>query len=377
VEIELEGTGLTYQTADNLAVMPENDPAAVAELVKAQGYVLDESFYVEPVDAADAKYDFPSPCTVKDVLSRFYDLHGALKQNTLKQLVPYVADGQQKDWLKALLADDNRAAFKKTFQEGGRSICDLLVNGGELSSCKVPLADLLHILPFMQPRYYTISSSSSCHPNTVHITVSVTEFAANGRKLKGLCSSYLQQLMPGASSSTRAAACRVFVRPSSFRLPKLLSTPIVMIGPGTGIAPMRALLQDRKWQADNNGTTGKNTLYFGCQKRTVDYIYKDEIEEYAATKVLTSLQLAFSRESEKKVYVQHLIRASDNAKDIVIDLDQGGYIFVCGATAMGTDVMDAVVDVVASQKGLTKEAATEYVRDLQKKGRYVQELWTA
>ena len=340
-----------------------------------------------------------------------------VKHSTLSQLLPYVADATQQAWLRSLLSEENRAAFKAFVVDGGKTLCHLLINGGELSSCKVPLADFLHVLPFLQPRYYTISSSSSCYPNTVHITVSITEFAvANGsRKLKGVCSGYLQRLLPGSASP--AAACRVFVRPSTFRLPKLLSTPIVMIGPGdrpdrqlpsphqlplslatihtvchlcnisflsicwpgTGVAPMRALLQDRRWQAEqgSNGSGGKNTLYFGCQKSTVDFIYKDEIEAMATSKVISHLHLAFSREQEKKVYVQHLISRPENAQALMSDLDQGGYIYVCGATGMGVDVMEAIVKVIMEQKTLKKEAAVEFVKDLQKKGRYVQELWTA
>ena len=149
--------------------------------------------------------------------------------------------------------------------------------------------------------------------------------------------------------------------------------------PGTGLAPMRALLQDRRWQAEQgkNGSAGTNTLYFGCQKSTVDFIYKDEIEAMAASKVISHLHLAFSREQEKKVYVQHLISRPENARELMKDLDQGGYIYVCGATSMGVDVMDAIVKVIMEQKTLKKEAAVEFVKDLQKKGRYVQELWTA
>ena len=205
------------------------------------GYSLDQSFCIEHINEsqdngggsadAHAKFDFPSPCTVKDALTRFFDLHGVVKHSTLSQLLPYVTDATQKAWLRTLLAEDNRAAFKTFVVDGGKTLCHLLTNGGELSSCKVPLADFFHVLPFLQPRYYTISSSSSCYPHTVHITVSITEFTvANGsRKLKGVCSGYLQRLIPGSSS---AAACRVFVRPSTFRLPKQLSTPIVLIGPG-------------------------------------------------------------------------------------------------------------------------------------------------
>jgi NADPH-ferrihemoprotein reductase len=153
-----------------------------------------------------------------------------------------------------------------------------------------------------------------------------------------------------------------------------------MIGPGTGIAPMRALLQDRQWQGQQYqgaGVAGKNTLYFGCQRRDTDYIYREELEAFVSSKVLSNLHLAFSRETEQKVYVQHLLREVDNARDIVTDLDQGGYVYVCGGTKMGSDVMEALVDVLVEHKTMKRELAVGFVKQLQKSGRYVQELWSA
>jgi len=266
--------------------------------------------------------------------------------------------------------------------------------------------DLLHILPFLQPRYYTISSSSSRHPHTVHITVGITD--------RGVCSSFLQRLQPSSSSSSSAVAgspegnhptvvggddnngssttitplstCRVFVRQSTFRLPTQINIPIILIGPGTGFAPMRALLQERQWQRDNiisddqGLVPGNNTLFFGCQKSTIDYIYRDEIEAMAASKLITNLQLAFSRDQEEKIYVQHLIKYPENALSLINDLHAGGYIYICGGTRMGMDVFEAIVSVLMEQQqeqgGMTKEQAIEYIKDLKSKGRYIQELWS-
>lgn len=159
-----------------------------------------------------------------------------------------------------------------------------------------------------------------------------------------------------------------------------------MIGPGTGIAPMRALLQDRKFQYEqqqkqqqqNKSVAMRNTLYFGCKHANVDYIYKDELSVYVFDQTLTSLHLAFSRDQQQKVYVQNLIMQAENAKALIEDVCvHGAYVYVCGATSMGNDVNEAIINVMHTYKGMSKEAATEFVKKLQTSGKYVQELWSA
>ena len=170
IEIELEGTGLTYNTADNLAVMPENDASSVTALAKALGYPLDVRYITQNVASAESGNvdEFPSPFTARDALTRFFDVHGVPRASILAQLLPYITDSSQRDWLRKLVAKDNRPAFRQYMESGGRTIFELLTN--ELTSCKIPLEDFMHIIPHMQPRYYTISSSSSCFPTSVHIT---------------------------------------------------------------------------------------------------------------------------------------------------------------------------------------------------------------
>jgi len=368
IEIDINGTSLSYCTADNLAILPENNPLKVEKLARVLGYQLSDTFVVEPLESS-FKYPFPSPCTVSDVLTKYLDIQGMPKFSTVSQLLPYVTDATQKAWLARLLRKENRAEFKSFIEDNARSICDLLIE--ELSSCAIPLSDFLHIAPFIQPRYYTISSSSSCFPKSIHITVSLTEYnLATGRPFTGLCSGFIKSLGD--------RACKVFVKPSTFRLPKSLSTPITMVGPGTGIAPMRALLQDRSFQQRKaaGAVAPRNTLYFGCKYRDVDFIYSDELEEYRQDGTLTDLHLAFSRDQQKKVYVQHLISEESNACSLMADINGGGFVFVCGATSMGSDVYEAIVSVVEKEKALSKAAAVEFVKKLQSTGRYVQELWS-
>jgi NADPH-ferrihemoprotein reductase len=374
IEIDLNGTDLQYDTADNLAVLPENDGGAVKTLCSLMGYDANEHFTIEPT-AKDFKYPFPVPCTIKEALGSYFDLFGLPKHSLVSRLVPYVTSDKQKAWLTDLVAKHNHSEFKKYINGNGRSFFDLVTN--ELDSCKIPFVDLLHILPTIQPRYYTISSSSNVHPESVHITVSVTDYALpSGRRFRGLTSSFLQGLKAGKD------ACRVFVRASSFKLPKSISTPITMIGPGTGIAPMRALLQERGFQAaaasSNKKARGSNTLYFGCQRSDTDYIYQDELAAFSSDNggVLDQLYVAFSREQKQKVYVQHLLTDGAAPGNLCRELDNGGYIFVCGATAMGGDVHTALLDILLKEKSMTKDRALAYLSDLQKNGRYVQELWS-
>ena len=371
LEIDLKGTGVNYETADNLAILPENSKVLVQFVCKHMGYDIGQGFKaVAAVDNQGYKPLFPSPCSVGDCLTKYFDLQGVLRASTAQLLLPYINDKKQKDWLSNLLAKDNRDQFKALITAPCRSIVSLFQN--ELSSCQIPLVDFLHILPPIQPRYYTISSSSSRYPGVVHITVSITEYATeNGNIFKGLTSAYIQNLLPSQSK------CRIFVRPSSFRLPKKLSTPIVMIGPGTGIAPMRALLQEREEQGNKKNTNSTNILYFGCQSIKKDYIYRDELESFQERKTLTQLKLAFSRDQRQKVYVQHLLQRQDDASSLLANLDQGAHVYVCGATNMGTDVMEAITTIIQKGKKMSKSGADNYLKELQNNGRYVQELWTA
>jgi len=378
-ELDLAAVGLKYTTADNLALLPENSAEVVKALASAMGYDLGMTFNKVPKpDNKGFKAYFPTPCSVEDLLTLYLDIQGSVKQALLKHLVPYVQDSEELKWLTGVLHKDRRHELKVLVEDEGLSFASLITT--KLRSCKIPLVDLMHILPFIQPRYYTISSSSSCFPDTVHITVSITEYALNsGAAFKGLTSGYLKDLSVGET-------CRVFVRPSAFRLPASLSTPIVMIGPGTGLAPMRALLQERQFQREKTPKkAGRNILFFGCKYADVDFIYQDELEDYKSSGVLDELHLAFSRDSKKKVYVQDLMADEAIAKDLVsLVRDQGAYVYVCGATAMGSDVMTTFTKILQQHGGsgkakesLLEPEAIKFLKDLQDSGRYVQELWTA
>jgi NADPH-ferrihemoprotein reductase len=359
------------------------------------GYDLDEMIELAalPGEEESFKAVYPSPCSVRDILTNYLDLQGELKAGTLRALVAYISDPTQRAWLEGMLQNDHRAELKNLLRL--RDLADMLSN--ELSALKLPLVDLLHILPPIQPRYYTISSSALAQPTTVSITVSLTQGNSHsGRVFTGLCSGYL----------CRAGhrSLRVFVRASTFRLPKSVSTPLILIGPGTGIAPMYAFLQERRYllasRPELRNEVGPIALFFGCRNAEGDFLYKEELQDMVNEGVISFLYLAFSRDSvadqddvngdaitlaKSKVYVQHLLQLPHVAKRMVSWLKvadngttesspSGAHVYVCGATNMGHDVMTAV------QKILTDsgcENAVEAVKRLHDEGRYVQELWTA
>lgn len=390
IEVDLKGTNIKYNTADNLAVLPENDAEIVSALAKSMGYDLNQKVILEASNTATVpfKHMFPNPCTIRDILTKYTDIQGIVRHSAGTHLLPYVTNENQKKWLEKLISKDNRSQYKKEIEDEQLGFAELLCEKGLLSSAQIPFDDFLHIVPMLQPRYYTISSSSNVHKTSIHITVSVTDYELNyksyitgsKRRFKGVCSSYLAKLKEGSKVS-------VFVRSSTFKLPETLSVPIIMIGPGTGVAPMRALIQDRSWQGEQETSTkkinssghiaGKNILYFGCRNRKHDYIYSDELQEAEKSGKLSKLHLAFSREQNDKIYVQNIITKADNQSEIISDLEKGAYVFVCGATQMGIDVMEAFVKTFMSHYYMTRDEAQNEIKELQRKGRYIQELWTA
>ncbi|CAM9262505.1 unnamed protein product [Choristocarpus tenellus] len=386
IEISLEGTGIHYETADNLAVLPENDLGAVEDLCKQLGYDPDAIFSLEYKDGNKAI--FPTPCTTRKAFQSYLDVMSIPRRSLLEQFVPYVSDEVEREMLRRLSSKDGRMEYHEMIEGAGKTLSEVIIS--DVPSLRLPLENFLHIVPHLHPRYYTISSSKVVHPTNVHLTVALLETEmSKGRVYRGICSSYLGKLVPHggetggknswngkiqSGSQGQVCACKVFVRPSTFRLPEKSTTPIIMIGPGTGVAPMRALLQERAFRKRQGDPVGKNILYFGCRHRDQDYIYRDELEAYVLNGTLDSLRLAFSREEEQKVYVQHLL--SEDAKVVWSLLNEGAYVYVCGGTSMGNDVHKELSSIMRLQGAMSDEEAKEYLHNLHVSGRYVQELWS-
>lgn len=211
--------------------MPENNAQVVEKVARALDYKLDAVF-----ELIAEKVPFPTPCTIKEALTCYLDLNGLPRRTVLGQLAKFAKDNEEAARLKHLASKQGRDEYNEFVVKEGRSLAELITES--FPSIQIPFNHFINLAPHLQPRYYTISSSSTVHPNHIHATVSVTKDELRaGRVHLGVCSSYM--------AATETKLMKIFVRPSSFRLPADSKTPIIMVGPGTGIAPMRALLQVR------------------------------------------------------------------------------------------------------------------------------------
>jgi NADPH-ferrihemoprotein reductase len=225
-----------------------------------------------------------------------------------------------------------------------------------------------HIAPPLRPRYYSISSSPLAHASAAHVTAAVVDHATpTGRRHQGVATTMLAQLPP----STHVPA---FIRKSTFRLPADPAKPVVMVGPGTGLAPFRGFVQHRRALRECGAQLGSALLFFGCRDPAKDYIYRDELEAALADGVFTRLYTAFSRVSSKKHYVQH--RIVEHRCEVFEALQTGGSLYVCGdAKHMARDVHKAMLEVATACNGVSGHEAEEWVAQLQREGRYLQDVW--
>lgn len=362
VELDISGPDLLqYRTADNLGILCQNDEKQVLELCSRLGTSPSTLFAFSRLDGSKNQFLYPSPCSMKDAFMSFIDFNNPPRTKVLKLLAQYANTEDAKE-LNALCGEKKEDCIKDQ-----RSLYEFLM---DFTSIKVPINHFLEFAPRLKPRYYTISSSSKADPNTVSVTSSLL-FGPKprGRHFKGVCTHHLHRLKEG-----RDRLC-VLVRDSTFRLPKdIANTPVIMVGPGTGLAPFRGFVQEFTHLKKTQGISVDSTLYFGCKKSSQDYIYDTELEKAAADGVLTNLRLAFSREQAKKVYVQDLL--AQHGKETWDKVaNHNAHIYVCGATDMGRAIREAVVQIAQDVGGLSQVDAVAYLQDMQKNGRYIQELW--
>ncbi|MEC9054702.1 MAG: sulfite reductase [NADPH] flavoprotein alpha-component, partial [Verrucomicrobiota bacterium] len=292
---------------------------------------------------------------LRDALTKNYDIT-ALSRKVAKAWQGHCGSGE----LAELLSEDNKEQFKNWIW--GRQIVDLLREFPSGKTDGQQLVDMLRVLP---PRLYSIASSPREHEGEVHLTVAAVRYEAHGFERKGVASTCLADLVEEGD------VVPVFVTPNKrFRLPENEGVPIIMVGPGTGIAPFRAFVEDR---ATREGS-GPSWLIFGDQHYTYDFLYQLEWQDHLNSGALTRLDVAFSRDQPEKVYVQDRIR--EKSGEIWEWLEQGAHFYVCGdASRMGPDVHEALLEVIAEQGGLGSEEAEAYLGELKKSGRYQRDVY--
>jgi len=341
LELAIEGSGLVFEPGDALGIFPQNDPALVDELIAEMGWNPDQA-----IDSVDGER------TLRDTLTRDYEIT-VLTKPLIESAAQLMTNGLQK-----LVTD--RDALRNYME--GRDLLDL-IRDHKLQ--EIPATELLSILRKMPPRLYSIANSHRANPDEVHLTIAAVRFQSHGRARAGVTS------VQCAERLELGDTLPVYVqRNPNFRLPEDPTAPVIMIGPGTGVAPFRAFLDER----EETGATGKNWLIYGDRHFYTDFMYQIEWQRWLDEGLLTRLDVAFSRDSAQRVYVQH--RMHEQSAELFRWFEDGAHLYVCGDEKhMAPDVHRALEEIVACEGNMSAEAANEYVVEMQKSQRYQRDVY--
>ncbi|MGX7698123.1 sulfite reductase subunit alpha [Gordonia polyisoprenivorans] len=341
--ISLGDSGITYEPGDGISIAPVNDAALVERVISRLGATGDE-----PIT------DRKSTRTLRDALTRQYEI-----ATPSKYLVDYIASRSQDPELLHLVSTGDKEALDAWLW--GKDVLDLLEVDPSLT---ITPEELLAELRPLAHRVYSISSSPRAHQGTVHITMATVRYRSGERERGGVCSTFL------ADRRHDGDTVDVFITPNkSFRLPAD-DAATIMIGPGTGIAPFRAFLHERQARC----CSGRNWLFFGDRHHATDYLYADEIDQFRADGVLTRVDLAFSRDQDRKVYVQDRMR--EQGAELFAWLESGAHLYVCGdATRMARDVETTLTEIIAEHGSRSADQAGDYLDQLKKHKRYLRDVY--
>jgi sulfite reductase (NADPH) flavoprotein alpha-component len=348
--IDISGSGMTYTAGDSLGVFPNNDLKDVEGLLAVLGLSGEEKVELPKVE---------EPLSLREALLTRLSIAGPTRK-TLESFHERATDPGDRAELEALLMPEAREQMMEFL--ANREFVDLLE---EFHSVRFSAQEFVGLLRRLMPRLYSIASSPVLYPEEIHLTVAVVKYLTNERERIGVCSTYLSERLP-----LNEKIVPVFVASSHFGPPEDESVDVIMVGPGTGVAPFRAFLQERAAQK----SPGRNWLFFGDQHRETDFLYGEEFEDYLAKGVLSRLDLAFSRDQQEKIYVQQ--RMKENGAELWDWLQKGAYFYVCGdAKRMAKDVDAALHEIVAEHGGMSSHEAADWLKAMKKEKRYQRDVY--
>jgi len=374
IEVDIEGSRIRYDAGDHVAIYPKNNEELVNKLGSLLNIDMDQVFTLNNLDEdSSKKHPFPCPTTYRTALSHYVEVTALPRTHILKEMAVYTSDPDERAKLELMCGTtaEGKSLYQSWVVDSSRHIAHILE---DLPSCKPPVDHILELLPRLQPRFYSIASSAKLHPNSVHVCGVVVEYnTPTGRVNKGVATTWLREKVPGPEGEEEPRV-PVFVRRSQFRLPNRPQTPVIMIGPGTGLAPFRGFIQERAWQKSQGKPVGPTLLYFGCRNKAQDYIYQTELEGWQEEGLL-SLYTAFSRDQEQKRYVTHCLR--ETGAEVWQLLQQGAHLYVCGdAKMMAKDVRNIIVDICKHNGAMEDAEAETFVKKLESQKRYSADVWS-
>lgn len=367
-EFNLEGSGLSYDQGDSLGLWPKNSTAQVDICLKALKLNGDEILHLQPIDS-NRSAPLPEVLTARTLLTEVLDIAGWPKRRFYEMLKLSATDPKEQEELQLLCSKEGKETYQAYTNES-YTYAELLE---KFPSCQVSIGNLLDYVPDIKPRLYSIASSSRLRGDDVcHLCIIRNDWsAASGRQLTGLSTRWLSEDMHPEKEALPVRAC---VHPSAVTLPEKHTTPMVMVALGTGIAPMRAFIEERAAAKKDGEECGPMALFFGARNRQ-EYSYEAEFEQYQKDGVLNHIQLALSREQKEKIYVTHRLQQN---KELVYDLihQKEGNLYLCGPGGnVPPQVRQAVIDAIKDVGGHSADYAEKYVQEMQINGRYNVEAW--
>ncbi|WP_440604562.1 bifunctional cytochrome P450/NADPH--P450 reductase [Bacillus sp. GB_SG_008] len=364
IEIALP-EGVTYQEGDHLGVLPSNSRKNVNRILKRFGLNGKDQVVLSASGRSTVHLPLDRPVSLFDLLSYSVEIQESATRAQIRELARFTVCPPHKYELEALLED---GVYQDQILKKHISMLDLLE---KYEACEIPFDRFLELLPALKPRYYSISSSPLVAQDRLSITVGVVSGSAwSGQgEYKGVASNYLAQC-----HNEEEITCFVRTPESRFQLPEDLEIPIIMVGPGTGVAPFRGFLQTRRVQKQKGVNLGEAHLYFGCRHPEKDYLYRTELEKDEIDGLL-SLHTAFSRwEGHPKTYVQHLMK--QDGANLISLLDNGAYLYICGdGSRMAPDVENTLCHAYQEIHGVSEQEARNWLDHLQREGRYGKDVW--
>ncbi|KAI9287299.1 hypothetical protein BC943DRAFT_358554 [Umbelopsis sp. AD052] len=404
VDIDISESPFKYLTGDHVAIWPTNSEVEVQRLAGVLGMAekLDTIVMVKAVDdTASKKYPFPVPSSYRSIFRHYLDINVAPTRPLLASIAQFAPSEQGKAFLERLSKD--KEEYKQVVADACRNLAEVLqlADGQAGAFSSIPFDYIVEGISRLQPRYYSISSSAMESPSVISataVTLAYNPTSTPDRTVWGVGTNYLWALHQAtykdsdkgvyhpeyyvkgprdAYFTDNVPRVPIHVRKSNFKLPRNPSVPVIMVGPGTGVAPFRGFVHERAFQKGHGKPVGTTLLFYGCRRSDEDFLYRDEWPGLFETlggesRIIT----AFSREGAEKVYVQHRLR--ENAQQVWDLIDkQGAYIYVCGdAKHMAKDVQSSFIEFAQTYGGKDADQAEQYVKSLRSKGRYQEDVWS-